>query len=365
MAKQLGLFDNDKKEEIQQQIDEKQDELDYDTRDYPIEYLVDLYNSDEEKIFAPDYQREELLWSIHYKSRFIESLILDYPIPLIFLADTNEGRMEIIDGLQRISTLSQFFRDEFELQTLKKLTTLNGCSYYDLPEGEKNRLKAKSLRIIVLKKSTSEEVRKELFDRLNTSSLRASASEVRRGRENDNPLMKLIVSLKDDELFKKTTGLSKTRINRKDDIELITRFFAFSHNLKNYNNSVMNFIDDFVAAEGKVWSAEKEEVYKKEFVRTMNFVSQNFNRGFQKEDRNQTPRVRFEALAVGINLALRENPTLETNEEQIMKLLHSPEFEEWTTSDAANNKNKVFRRINGVKEFFLTGKLISDEQKRV
>ena len=57
MAKQLGLFDEEKKVEIQKQIDEKQDELDYDTRDYPIEYLVDLYNSDEEKVFAPDYQR--------------------------------------------------------------------------------------------------------------------------------------------------------------------------------------------------------------------------------------------------------------------------------------------------------------------
>lgn len=50
MAKQLGLFDDEKRVEIQKQIDEKQDELDYDTRDYPIEYLVDLYNSDEEKV---------------------------------------------------------------------------------------------------------------------------------------------------------------------------------------------------------------------------------------------------------------------------------------------------------------------------
>ncbi|WP_170236367.1 DUF262 domain-containing protein [Streptococcus hyovaginalis] len=361
MDKQVDLFEDVRKEEIQKQIDDKQDELDYDTRDYPIEYLVDLYNSDEEKVFAPNYQREELLWNIHYKSRFIESLILDYPIPLIFLADTDTGQMEVIDGLQRISTLSQFFRDEFELQTLKKLTKLNGCSYYDLPEGEKKRLKAKSLRIIVLKKFTSEEVRKELFDRLNTSSLRASTSEVRSGRENDNPLMKLIVSLKENELFKKTTGLSKNRINRKEDIELITRFFAYSHNLEKYNNRVMNFIDEYVELTGKNWTAEKEEIYNKEFINTMNFVHKNFKRGFQKEDRNQTPRVRFEALAVGINLALREKPDLVTTDQQVNRLLHSSQFEEWTTSDAANNKNKVFRRINGVKEYFLTDKLIGNE----
>ena len=89
----------------------------------------------------------------------------------------------------------------------------------------------------------------------------------------------------------------------------------------------------------------------------MNFVHNNFKRGFQKEDRNQTPRVRFEALAVGINLALRENPELETTAQQVDKLLQSVEFKEWTTSDAANNRSKVFSRINGVKGYFLTGNL--------
>lgn len=58
-------------------------DLNYDTRDYPVEFIVSLYENDS-RIFTPDYQREESLWSILYKSRFIESLILDYPIPLIF-----------------------------------------------------------------------------------------------------------------------------------------------------------------------------------------------------------------------------------------------------------------------------------------
>ena len=53
------------------------------------------------KFFSPDYQRNELLWNPKQKSRFIESLLLDYPIPLLFLADTDEGSMEIVDGLQK------------------------------------------------------------------------------------------------------------------------------------------------------------------------------------------------------------------------------------------------------------------------
>ena len=140
MVKELDLFTEVEKDEIQKQIDELQKELDYDTRDYPISYLVDLYEDEDETVFAPDYQRHELLWKLSDKSRFIESLILDYPIPLIFLADTDDGKLEIIDGLQRISTLSQFLSDDFVLDGLKKLDKLNGCSFEDIPSGEKRLL---------------------------------------------------------------------------------------------------------------------------------------------------------------------------------------------------------------------------------
>lgn len=355
MVKDLNLFSDIEKEEIQKQIDDLQKELDYDTRDYPISYLVDLYEDEDETVFAPEYQRHELLWKLRDKSRFIESLILDYPIPLIFLADTSDGKLEIIDGLQRISTLSQFLSDDFALDKLKKLDKLNGCSFEDLPSGEKRRLKAKSLRIIVLKKSTPDDVRKELFDRLNTSSLRANSSEVRSGRELDNDLMKLISKLKENKIFKKTTNLSDKLLNRKEDIELITRFFAYSNDLDNYRGHVTNFLDDYMTKNGENWTNEKEVQFENEFIRTMKFVDKYFERGFQKEDRNQTPRVRFEAISIGVNLALRDNPDLPMSIEKGKNLLSSKSFEEWTTTDAANNRNKVQARINGVKNYLLTG----------
>lgn len=78
MKKQLDLFDEENKKEIEKQILELKNDLNYDTRDYPVEFIVSLYENDS-RIFTPDYQREESLWSILYKSRFIESLILDYP----------------------------------------------------------------------------------------------------------------------------------------------------------------------------------------------------------------------------------------------------------------------------------------------
>lgn len=356
MDKQLSIFEDEKKNKIQDQVDKLQNELDYDTRDFPITYLVDLYKDDEESVFAPDYQREELLWNINYKSRFIESLVLDYPIPLIFLGDTNDGQMEIIDGLQRISTLAEFLNDDFELKNLKKVTTLNGCSFEDLPNAEKRRLKSKALRIIILKKTTPNEVRKELFDRLNTSSLRASSSEVRGGREADNPIMKLIRELSQDEDFKKATNLSISRTKRQGDIELVSRFFAYSNNLENYKGQALSFIDEYISSEENDWSDVKATEYKTEFINVMKFVNKHFERGFQKDDKNQTPNVRFEALAVGINLALREKPNLVLSGCTVRELLDSEDFKEWTTTDAANNRKKVNARINGVKDFFIDGK---------
>lgn len=82
MNKKISLFEEEDKKKLQEEINKFQIELDYDTRDYPISYITDLYNQG--NIFAPSYQREKSQWNIYYKSRFVESLILDYPIPLIF-----------------------------------------------------------------------------------------------------------------------------------------------------------------------------------------------------------------------------------------------------------------------------------------
>ena len=167
--------------------------------------------------------------------------------------------------------------------------------------------------------------------------------------------MILIKTLAEDELFRKNTNLSQNKINRKEDIELVSRFFAYSNNLDNYDGSVMNFVDDYIREAGNNWSDEKKDLFADEFNKTMEFVSDNFERGFQKDDRNHTPRVRFEALSVGINLALRKSPQLNISKEKIDELLKSDHLKKWTTSDAANNKTKVIGRIHGVRDFLLNG----------
>ena len=114
-------------EKIEAQIIEQQKSVDFDTREFTIEILVQKYNknieSDTNELFVPDYQRD-FVWDETRQSKLIESLILGLPIPIIFVAENGDGRLEIVDGSQRIRTLSAYLNNDLELKDLEKLNTI-------------------------------------------------------------------------------------------------------------------------------------------------------------------------------------------------------------------------------------------------
>ena len=107
--------------EAEAEIRDKQKPVDYDTKEYPVEILVQKYthglSDDTNELFIPDYQRE-MAWDDARQSKFIESVLLGLPIPYIFVADIadaeNEARLEIIDGTQRIRALARFLNNELK-----------------------------------------------------------------------------------------------------------------------------------------------------------------------------------------------------------------------------------------------------------
>lgn len=347
-------IDNLKKEkekEAKKQIANLQKQIDYDTRDYPIEYLVQNY--DKNIFFKPSYQRNADVWDEHRQERFVESIILGYPIPLLFLSDTPAGKLEIVDGLQRISTLSKFLSGNLKFQKLDKLTKLNGFTFSDVPQDEQIRFKVTSLRVIVLRKTTDEKTRIDLFDRINTSSLKANPSEIRSGSEQLNPVMQLILELSKDKTFLELIDLSQKKLDRKENEELTARFFAYSHRYKEFKHSVNEFVTDFVKIYGEKSVKEIKKEFEKEFKNTFSFIKNHFPENVFKNKSNQTPRVRFEALAVGTNLALKQNQNLQVSKEQIVNLLSDPDFKKYTTSDASNSRTKVILRIEYVRDYIL------------
>ncbi len=349
-------MDNNQLKKIKKQLENLQQEIGYDTRDYPVEYLVKNYK---DKIFVrPDYQRNELIWSLEQQGRFIESLLLGYPTPMLFLSDRDDGKLEIVDGLQRISTLANFLANDLCLKKMEKLTSLNGYKFTDLPDDEKRRLSATSLRVIVLRRDTKLATRIDLFKRINTSSLNANASEQRSGAERLNPLMQLINKLAEDRVFLELVGLTPAKLKRKENIELVSRFFAYSHEYKNFKHSVRAFVTDFIQKYGdsKTYTVGNAENFSNEFKTTFKFIKENYPKNiFHNGNRvRQTPRVRFEAIAVGTNLALkRSNNKLRVSKKCIYKMVDDPIFKEYTTSDASNSRKKIIKRIEYVRDYLL------------
>ncbi len=328
------------------EIRTKQHEVRYDLRDFTIDYIVKQYQAG--LFYVPPYQRE-FIWTDRNKCRFVESVILGLPIPMMFVADMEDGRLEIVDGAQRIQTLEQFVNGDLALKGLERLPAINGFSYAHLPVSQQRKFGTKALRLVVLEDLTTPELRQEIFDRVNTSGIKARASEIRRGTFT-GPFMDFVRTCARDKLFIELCPITEKTRHRREDEELVLRFFAYSDRYKRFRHDVDKFLDDF-AKEHR--TSFDESRMSREFHDTMAFVEKHFPYGFAKSPQSQTtPRVRFEAIAVGANLALRERPDLLPK--SVSAWLDSAEFVRHTTTHASNSGPRLRSRIEYVRDRLLS-----------
>ncbi|HCF26239.1 MAG TPA: DUF262 domain-containing protein, partial [Cyanobacteria bacterium UBA11049] len=233
------------RETAEAEIREKQKPVDYDTKEYPIEILIQKYmdgrDDDTNELFIPDYQRE-IAWDEERQSKFIESVLLGLPIPYIFVADVrdeenDEARLEIIDGTQRIRTLASFLNNELTLSKLDKLQRLKGFTFADFPLARQRRFKRTTLRMIQLTENADEEVRRDLFERINTGSVELNEMEKRRGILR-GPFLDLIEELSKNQKFRNLCSFSEAAIRSRDPQEFVLRFFAFLNNYEKFIREV-------------------------------------------------------------------------------------------------------------------------------
>jgi Protein of unknown function DUF262 len=348
----------ERREEAEAEIRDKQKPIDYDTKEYPVEILVQKYTDgladDTNELFIPDYQRE-MAWDDARQSKFIESVLLGLPIPYVFVADIpdedNEARLEIIDGTQRIRTLARFLSNELKLEDLEKLKKLNDFRFSDLPLPRQRRFKRTTLRMIQLTEKATEDIRRDMFERINTGSVVLNEMEKRRGIQR-GPFLEFIDQLSENPKFRSLCPFSDALVDRREPQEFVLRFFAYLNNYKNFKRQVNEFLNEYL--ENNNSGNFNHEVMQTEFESMLDFIEKYFPNGFRKaKNHTTTPRIRFEAIAVGTALALRERSDLEPSS---MTWLDSPEFKEHTTSDASNSKPKVKNRIEYVRDNLL-GKL--------
>ena len=346
MIKKRRKLSDEKLAAIEEQIQRESVPYVYDTKEYPVEVIVAKYSKDQ--IFVPHYQRN-YVWKLDEKSRFIESVFLGVPImPFLVSVSGDDAELEIIDGSQRIRTLEEYCRDGFKLTGLKKLTELNGTTFSELTESRKNKFLLRDFRFHVVTDRADLEIRSDIFNRVNTSANKLKPSEIRKGAYQGE-FYDFIIECSKSELFRKVCPIPDSKAKRGEYEELALRFFAYANSYQNFKHDVAPFLDDFLKSKNKGF--DKEDM-RHDFDMVMHFADNHFEPPYfaRKGRDNATPRVRFEALSVGIFLALKQNPGLHPTD---FSWLDSIEFKELTTSDASNNQGRLQARIEFVRDCLL------------
>lgn len=327
--------------------------IDFYLTEYSVELLASKMNKGE--FVVPAYQRK-YTWEPNRKSRFIESLLLGLPIPFLFFWEMPDGRLEIVDGSQRLRSIQEFVLGELRLDELDGLTALSGFKFSDLPESRQRKVNNRSIRGIVLNEHADEQARFDMFERINTGSKIANMAEVRRGALA-GPFMKMVIDLAALPEFVAVASISEKAIDEREHEELVARFFAYSDGLEGYKDRPSEFIFNYVKGMNIRVTEDVALIdqYRARFIETIDFVGRIFPYGFRRNPKGKaTPRARFEAIAVGSRLALNERPTL-VNEAvaDVAEWLTGEDFTKVTGSDGANAVARLRERTEFVRNRLL------------
>ncbi len=240
-------------------------------------------------IINPDFQRN-LVWKPEQKSKFIESIILNFPLPPFYVNQTKEGKYIVVDGLQRTSTLYEFLNDKFELAGLEALPKLNGYNFSELETltGDyQTRIEDKKLSLYVIKPSVPIQVVYDIFSRINTGGTMLNRQEVRNcifiGKATE-----LLKELSEEEYFKKAidNGVSPKRMK---DREVVLRYLSFKilDYATDYHDDMSIFVERAMRKINLMADTEISEL-KADFKRVMTWTLKFFGKNNFRLPSNQT-----------------------------------------------------------------------------
>jgi Protein of unknown function DUF262 len=310
--------------------------------DFSFNELADMHRAGE-LIIDPEFQRM-FRWSEGAQSRFIESLLLELPVPPIFLIERDDRIYELIDGLQRISSFLHF-RGELEIDGVTPpplvlsecdiVHELNGYTYANLPRSMEIKLKRSYIRAEILRKESDARLRYYMFKRLNTGGEVLSWQEVRNAtiRLLSNGFNQFIIDLSRNTDFAFCTAIiSEPARLRRFDQELVLRFFAFKNNFDSYRHDVADFLTDYMetvsdpGADAQFNYTEERAIFDKTFhvlrmiAESLGIGSRIFGTvaGPNGEPRGQFSVYHYEGLVLGLQAVIdRVDPS---NAEQISAL---------------------------------------------
>ncbi len=249
----------------------------------------------------PKFQRR-LVWNIQKKSKFIESILLDVPLPLIYLAEDYDGRQVVVDGQQRLDAVFSFIDGDSVLSGLNVMEELNGKRFEDLLTKHQSKIEDRPFHLILIKNDSSEDMKYDVFERLNTGSSQLNPQELRncvhRGSFND-----FIIELSENPIFHELCNFTDNQKSRMTDVEHVLRFFAFYNTpFLNYKKGMKHFLDAEMKTRQNVQPQEMQRL-RQAFVGALTlsksvFGDTAFRRYDSKESGGQWRRA--------VNVALRD-----------------------------------------------------------
>lgn len=263
-------------DEIEQDLDEAAEEIGLggkgrkiftQSSDSSIAVLVDKWERGK-LILQPEFQRK-YVWDVKRASRLVESVLLDIPLPIIYLNEEADGLQNVIDGQQRLTSLFSFKRGAFledgapfKLKSLEALDEWNGYSFKELPDDLQEKFSDYGLRTILFKKESDKGLQYEIFERLNSGSMPLSDQELRNCTLR-GPLNELVKELAEDSDFKTLLRVSDPG-SRMWNVELALRFVALhERTYLKYTSPMKRFMTNFMEHERELKTLNADEMRKR------------------------------------------------------------------------------------------------------
>lgn len=345
-----------KQDALEAEIIDTRNNLTTDRLDMSYGEIMSMYARGE-IIISPEFQRL-FRWTNYQKTRFIESILLGIPTPPIFVAEDDDGRWELVDGLQRISTVLSFFgelqedtdKNNWKFDEGDLIKHFEGFSYKELPIKFQRNIKRTYCRVEILKWDSQLDMRYELFNRLNTGGASLTEQEIRncifRGVSSDfNNYLKRVAESTE---FKKLMNVSRKKESEGYLEELVLRITSLYNNginSKNISKHLTEFMENAVKS-GFDYSFET-------LIMRIIHVLQPLGPSIFRFSNNQLSTSLVDAIFIGVanNIDYYEGCSSQLIMDKVNTLKSDAEFRKYTGSDASS-RNRVTKRMNRASAIF-------------
>jgi hypothetical protein len=334
-------------------IPPEQRRLHTETVDYNVSTLVEALRND--SIRVPEFQRR-YVWNNSQASRLIESLIIQCPIPVVYLSQRPDEILDVVDGNQRLRTLRRFLADEFTLTGLTAYPEIEGNSFSTLDPRFQRHIVNRTIRCLIILKDTHPQVKFDVFERLNSGAVKLNAQELRNGIYHGEAT-KLAEKLAEHKVFSTLVSVNANKRMKRE--ELVIRFFAFCDDLDGYTKPLSGFLNNYCDSHRALKQEEKEEL-SIGFEKTVECVSKVFgDLAFAIFDKDTKVVSKFNAAVydcqmVGLSRLMRKStwqlPSRKAAISKMQQLFQDQAFVKQiskATSDEANVKSRIskFERV--------------------